>query len=134
MHYYLFYPVLNSSFNDSTELLGRFMCLGESFTSAMRLGAQKAQNLENDGFEAPLIHLVNSFKVTRLDEKHKETVEKVIKRFGFTLEPAEQKDKGTLSMISLLLSTGRFDVIEQVIDKVPIRYHEMPKCGSCIQL
>ena len=120
MHYFLFYPALNASFNDSTELLAKFMCLGENIVVAMEKGIEKTKRVEEDELEAPLLHLVTGFNVRRIEQKFNAVVEKVIARFGQGLEPSQPSEKGKRSMIALLLVQDRWDIIEQVIDTTPL--------------
>ncbi|MNW70584.1 hypothetical protein D3C74_499550 [compost metagenome] len=54
--------------------------------------------------------------MSTVDEKHVSVIEKIIKRFGFSLQPKAPSDKAALSMVTLLLNRGRYDVIDQIID------------------
>lgn len=116
MHYYLFHPSLRGGCDDSADLLGRFMGLGKSYHHAMVVGTEKIRILSSEDDTIPLLGMVDSLKVTVIEEKHASLIERVIQRFGFTFMPQSDSDKGTLSMIALLLHRGRYDVIDQVID------------------
>ncbi|MNB61047.1 hypothetical protein D3C87_1017590 [compost metagenome] len=116
MQYYLFHPALNGACDDNAELLSKFMGIGRSFSHAMELGTEKIRTLEESADEAPLIGLINTLRVSTVDEKHVSVIEKIIKRFGFSLQPKAPSDKAALSMVTLLLNRGRYDVIDQIID------------------
>lgn len=115
MHYYLFHPTLRGAC-DSADLLSRFVGIGKSYSHAMELGTEKIRSMEANADDAPLIALIESFKVTIIDKAHAAIIDKVIDRFGFALHASSSRDKGPLSMVSLLLDRGRYDVIDQIIN------------------
>lgn len=124
MQYYLFHPALNGACDDNAELLSKFMGIGRSFSHAMELGTEKIRALEESADEAPLIGLINTLRVSTVDEKHVSVIEKIIKRFGFSLQPKAPSDKAALSMVTLLLNRGRYDVIDQIIDSPTLSAEE----------
>lgn len=115
MQYYLFHPVICSSYDDSSALLKRFMGIGKSYSHAMELGTEKIRQLEDHETDGPLVGLVNGFSVKVIAKEHARVIEKVIDRFGFGLHAKDATEKAPLSMISLLLKSGRYDVIDQII-------------------
>lgn len=116
MHYYLFHPALHGACDDSADLMSRFMGIGKSYGHAMELGTEKIRSLEADADTIPLLGLIDVLKVTVIEKKYASLMEKVIKRFGHALQPTTPGDKAKLSMITLLLHRGRYDVIEQIVD------------------
>jgi hypothetical protein len=116
MHYYLFHPSFRGAFDDNADLTAQFMGIGKSFSHAMELGTEKIRTLEADEAQIPLIALIESMKVTVIEKKYASLMERVISRFGSSLQAQTPGDKGKLSMIALLLHRGRYDVIEQIVD------------------
>lgn len=115
MQYYLFHPSVHGAYNDSPELLKWFMGIGKSYSHALEVGAEKVRQLETHESDSDMMALVNGFTVTQIDPEHKGVVEKVIALFGHDLKTAEPNAKASLSMITLLLNRGRYDVIDQII-------------------
>ena len=120
MHYYLFHPSIHGAYDDSPELLKWFMGIGKSYSHALEVGAAKVKQLETHESDSDLMALVNGFTVTPIEQAHAAVVEKVIALFGHDLRTAEPNAKASLSMITLLLNRGRYDVIEQIIGGTPI--------------
>lgn len=121
MQYFLFHPAIHGSYDDSPELLKRFMGIGKSYSHALELGAEKVKQLEDHESDSDLIHLIKGFEVTRIEDKHSYIIDKVIALFGHDLKPQIAADRASLSMIALLLKRGRYDVIDQIIGIAPVK-------------
>ncbi len=115
MQYFLLHPVLNSTLSDSNELLGKFMCLGDSFGAALELGAVKLKSVEQDEYESDLKDMVSSVEINSISRQHNSIIEKIVHRFGWDLVARHPEDERTVSMIACLLKSQRFDVLEHIV-------------------
>jgi len=113
MQYFILHPVLTNAFSDSNELLRRFMCIGDSFPAVLELGAVKLKSDESD--EDGLDELVLSVEVVSVSREHNAVMEKIVRRFGWDLEPKVKEDVSIASMVACLLKAERFDVLEQIV-------------------
>lgn len=116
MQYFLLHPVLNSTLSDSNELLGKFMCLGDSFSAALELGAVKLKSVEQNEHESDLKNMVSSVEINSISRQHNSIIEKIVHRFGWDLVARHPEDERTVSMIACLLKAERFDVLEQIVE------------------
>jgi len=115
MQYFLLHPVLNSTLFDSNELLGKFMCLGDSFASVLELGAVKLKSVEQDEHESDLKKMVNSVEINSISRQHNSIIEKIVHRFGWDLVARHPEDERIVSMIACLLKSQRFDALEHIV-------------------
>ena len=116
MQYFILHPVLTNSFSDSNELLRRFMCIGDSFPAVLELGAVKLKSDESDEDGESLAELVLSVEVVSVSREHNAVMEKIVRRFGWDLEPKVKEDASAASMVACLLKAERFDVLEQIVE------------------
>ena len=120
MQYYLFHPAIHGAYDDSPELLKWFMGIGTSYSHALEVGSVKVKQLETHESDSDMMALVKGFTVTPIDSIHSRVVEKVVALFGHDLKTAEPNAKASLSMVTMLLNRGRYDVIDQIIGSTPI--------------
>lgn len=126
MQYFLFHPVLNSELSENKELFRKFMCLGDSFASALELGAVKLKQAELDEDDSDLNLTVMSVEVTSICRKYNPIVEKIVQRFGWDLTAKRPCDEASASMIACLLKNDRFDVLEHLALASPVSVAELP--------
>lgn len=125
MQYFLFHPVLANAHSDSKELLRRYMCIGDSFSSVLELGAVKLKAEEMNSDEMELTELVMSAEVMSVDREHNAIIEKIVRRFGWDLTAKTPDDEASASMIACLLKNGRFDILEHLVLTSPVAVTEL---------
>ncbi len=126
MQYFLFHPVLDNEHSESKELLRKFMCLGDSFASALELGSVKLKTVEMDEDETDVNQLVMSVEVTSICRQYNPIVEKIVQRFGWDLTAKRPCDETSASMIACLLKNDRFDVLEHLVLTSPVAAADLP--------
>lgn len=120
MQYFLLQPVLSNEYSDSNELFRKFMCLGDSFSAVLELGAVKLKTAEQDETGDDVTQQVMNIEVTSIDHRHNQIIEKIIQRFGWDLEAKRPCDEKSVSMIATLLRNERFDILENVVLTNPV--------------
>lgn len=123
--YFLLHPVLSNEHAESNELLRKFMCLGDAFSSTLELGVVKLKTAEMDEDSGGVEQLVMSVEVTSIDQQFNPIVEKIIQKFGWDLEPKRPCDLKSAQMIACLLKNERFDVLEHVVLTSPASVSEL---------
>jgi len=123
--YFLLHPVLSNEHAESNELLRKFMCIGNSFSAVLELGAVKLKTAEMDEDSDGVEQLVMSLEITSIDLANNPIIEKIISKFGWDLEPKRPCDLKSAQMIACLLKNERFDVLEHVVLTSPASVSEL---------